>query len=101
MPVNVVRTDENGAKVEEVLSGYDGALHWAAEHPGEYPQLSRIDVYGETVIEREDLDGIIAEWHQLVDEATNDRELAYVLGVRDILNRARQRPGSSVRFIGD
>jgi hypothetical protein len=100
VPVNVIRLDAAGRKVEKVGSVDDGALQWAVDNPGDYPQLSRIDVYGDTEVDAAALELIIEEWRRLVAETTNDRELAYVLAVRDVLDRARQT-GSSVRFLGD
>lgn len=101
MPVNVIRLDATARKIEEVSSVSDGALHWAADNPGDYPHLSQIDLYGETEFANSDLDLIAEEWQRLVDETTNDHELSYALSVRDILDRARREPGGSVRFLGD
>lgn len=88
MPVNVIRLDATGRQVEEVGTVDYGALQRAVDDPGDYPQLSRIDVYGETEFDDAALEPIIEEWRRLDAETTNDRELAST-------TRGKRRPAAS------
>jgi hypothetical protein len=81
--VKVILPDENSDPTKNVGASDEGALRWAVEHPADFPQVSQIGIYGETVIEHAQLDDLNAEWERRYDEATNRRKQPYVLKVKD------------------
>jgi hypothetical protein len=97
----VLLVDEHGVELSRVSSSNDGALRWAIERPDEFPRLSEIDAYGDTVFNRLQIDAAIAEWRRLVDETTSELEAAWLVEVEQLMRAAKARVHTYVRFVGD
>ncbi len=74
--VDVAFLDGAGRVLTRVSASDDGTLRRAIGHALDFPVISGIDPYGETVFDGSQIVELLAEWDHLLEEATSRSEEA-------------------------
>jgi hypothetical protein len=102
MGLTVVLEDENGTALG---SAEDPAnvLHRLLPNPEDtsFPVLKFIDWYGDTVINRLQLEAFLQEWDRIAQKILTADEKLLLSRIRDLATRAQQQQHTYLKFYGD
>lgn len=97
----VLQTVDGRQRDEEVIDpNYALARIWPVGDP-EFPLLQYIDLYGDTVFNRQQMEQVVKELDILIANASTDEQKEILQRIQALAMRCKKRPHWFLRFVGD
>jgi len=102
MGITVVLEDERGTALSTV-EDQANLLHRLLPNPKDvsFHTLRFIDWYGDTVINRLQLETFIQEWDRIAQDAQTEEEQSLLCRIRDLATKGQQQQHTYLKFYGD
>jgi len=102
MGITVVLEDERGTALSSV-EDQANLLHRLLPNPKDasFHTLRFIDWYGDTVINRLQLETFIQEWDRIAQHAQTEEERSLLCRIRDLATKGQQEQHTYLKFYGD
>lgn len=102
MGIDVYLETEDGTVIAELSDPQNIIKHLIPLDDAHFPLLRYVDLYGDTVFNRLQMDQVLAELKQLKKNVSrSSEEVKYITAIEDMAHRCRSEPHLYLKFRGD
>ncbi len=101
MGIDIYLETESGEKEAELLDPQGIVARLMPIDDAHFPLLRYVDLYGDTVFNRMQMEQVLVELKQLKNPTRGSEEINYINQIEDMARRCQSEPHLYLKFYGD